>query len=271
MRHLLTSRLIAAVLVIALIDGPLVAAQSAETAQDTVEPTTTTTPAVDENPSQPELTPAIQPGIPRRLLDDQATIWSSPQRLRKKDAKWLLPIAGAAAFAFTTDNRTSHYFDNNAGLQAASHKVGRLGAPYALLGASGAMYGLGKLTHNKRLATTGIMAIEAGIAATGATQGMKVLTSRTRPYRGGNGDFWNGGNSFPSGHAMMTWSTATVIADQYRDKPFLKIGLYGLATAVSVSRVTERKHYVSDVVIGSTIGYLIGKYITRRHRDSNRR
>jgi membrane-associated phospholipid phosphatase len=44
--------------------------------------------------------------------------------------------------------------------------------------------------------------------------------------------------------------------------------MYGLATAVSFTRMSGQRHYASDVLIGSAIGYLIGKFVTRHH-DSN--
>ena len=81
----------------------------------------------------------------------------------------------------------------------------------------------------------------------------------------GNGRFWTSGESFPSGHAMETWALPKVLADQYYDKALVKFGMYGLATAVSVSRVTAERHYAWDVLIGSAIGYLIGKFVMRHH------
>ena len=75
-----------------------------------------------------------------------------------------------------------------------------------------------------------------------------------------------GDTSFPSGHAITTWALATVIAEQYRDKLFVRYGAYGLATAVSLSRFTGRNHFRSDVIVGSAFGYLIGRYVVGRHR-----
>src|SRR6185312_13419517 len=43
--------------------------------------------------------------------------------------------------------------------------------------------------------------------------------------------------------------------------------VYGAAGAVSISRVTGRQHFPSDVVVGSTLGWLIGRQIYRAHHD----
>jgi len=40
-----------------------------------------------------------------------------------------------------------------------------------------------------------------------------------------------------------------------------KAVVYGVASTVSVSRVLARQHFPSDVVVGSTFGYLIGGYV----------
>ena len=36
---------------------------------------------------------------------------------------------------------------------------------------------------------------------------------------------------------------------------------------MSVSRYTGRNHFLSDVLVGSAIGYGIGRYVYRQHHD----
>jgi hypothetical protein len=43
---------------------------------------------------------------------------------------------------------------------------------------------------------------------------------------------------------------------------------YGFATAISADCITARQHFPSDVVVGSTFGYLIGGYVVRRHSSA---
>ena len=66
---------------------------------------------------------------------------------------------------------------------------------------------------------------------------------------------------------MAAWSLATVVANEYRDNRLVQISAYGLAAAVSVSRYTGRNHFLSDVLVGSAIGYGIGRYVYRQHHD----
>jgi membrane-associated phospholipid phosphatase len=96
---------------------------------------------------------------------------------------------------------------------------------------------------------------------------MKAVFQRQRPYTGvGEGKFFSGNwtnGSFPSGHAMFAWTIASTVAHQYHSVP-LDLLLYGLASSVSVTRVTAGQHFPSDVFVGSILGYLIGDYVAHK-------
>lgn len=103
-------------------------------------------------------------------------------------------------------------------------------------------------------------------------QALKTITRRPRPTAdGGHADFFDNenGDSFPSGHAISAWSLATVISDEYHDRPLIRVTAYGLATAVSIARYTGRNHFLSDVLVGSALGYGIGHYVYKTHHDPN--
>jgi membrane-associated phospholipid phosphatase len=38
---------------------------------------------------------------------------------------------------------------------------------------------------------------------------------------------------------------------------------YALASAVAVSRLQRNKHYLSDVMAGATLGYIVGRTVVR--------
>jgi len=99
------------------------------------------------------------------------------------------------------------------------------------------------------------------------TYAFKVTTQRQRPYQGrGNGDFFSGGLSFPSEHSALSWSIASVIAHEYPGW-FTKFAAYGLASAVTLARVTAQQHFPSDVVIGAGLGWYFGHEVYRAHHD----
>ena len=65
--------------------------------------------------------------------------------------------------------------------------------------------------------------------------------------------------------ATRTARKRLFIAHEYHDQPLICWGAYGVAAAVSASRVTGLKHHPSDVVIGGALGFLIGRYVVRQH------
>jgi membrane-associated phospholipid phosphatase len=67
------------------------------------------------------------------------------------------------------------------------------------------------------------------------------------------GDFWGGGTSFPSRHAIQVWSIASLLDHEYH-KRIVGVTAYALAGIVSASRVAAQKHFSSDVFAGGTMG-----------------
>jgi membrane-associated phospholipid phosphatase len=81
---------------------------------------------------------------------------------------------------------------------------------------------------------------------------LKYAVNRTRP----NGD----PRSFPSGHATAAFATATVLQEHYGWK--LGLPMYAAAAYVAAERVTQQKHWPSDVVAGATLGTICGRTVT---------
>jgi membrane-associated phospholipid phosphatase len=104
-------------------------------------------------------------------------------------------------------------------------------------------------------------ALAQGFVVNGVvTAGMKAGFSRMRPD--GSNDV-----SFPSGHTSMSFMWATVLSRNYG----LKVGIpaYAVAGYVGATRLQENKHHMSDIVAGATIGYIVGRTVTR-HRKGGR-
>ena len=60
----------------------------------------------------------------------------------------------------------------------------------------------------------------------------------------------------------MSWATASVIAHEYPGA-LTEILAYGTAAGVSAARVVGQKHWISDAVIGSALGWYLGRQIYR--------
>ncbi len=64
-------------------------------------------------------------------------------------------------------------------------------------------------------------------------------------------------HAFPSGHAAIAFSGAHVLYKEYKDvSPWIGIGGYAVATAVSCDRVLRNRHRWDDVAAGAAIGIL---------------
>ena len=81
------------------------------------------------------------------------------------------------------------------------------------------------------------------------------------------GEFFDGGASFPSGHAIEVWSLASVISYEYGHTKIAPIIACSLASVVSVARYAGQQHFVSDIVAGGAMGWFIGRYVWKTHQD----
>lgn len=67
-------------------------------------------------------------------------------------------------------------------------------------------------------------------------------------------------HSFPSGHAAMAFSGATLLHNEYGGiSPWISISGYAYATGVAVERVIADRHYTHDVMTGAVIGWAAGE------------
>jgi len=198
-----------------------------------------------------------------RFGKDQVEIYSAP--FHGSNLKWDgLFLAGTGAL-IATDRHASGALPGNHVDLSRNISTGGL---YGTSAAAGVLWLSGLATHNEHACETGGLSAEAFANAVPFYVGLQLITGRERPSVGnGNGRFWRNNtlnSSFPSGHALFTWSMASVIAHEY-PRPWVKWLAYGTATAVSVTRFSGREHFPSDVAVGSVIGYLIGRHIFNVH------
>jgi len=221
---------------------------------------------------QPKPTPSLEKKFFINILRDQKAIWTSPFHLERNDMKWVAPLGLSTAVLLATDRQTSRELVENGDNQTRlriSKDISQLGSLYLTGGVAAAFYLTGRATHDERARETGLLSAEALIDSGIVLGALKLVSQRQRPpVDDSSGEFFDGGSSFPSGHAISAWSLATVIAQEYgHNRPLVRIGVYGVATAVSLSRYTGRNHFLSDVLVGSAMGYGIGHYVYHQHHD----
>ena len=217
----------------------------------------------------PSPTPSLEHEFFKNILRDQKAIWTAPFHLERSDAKWMIPAGVGWMALVTTDRMTGDEIGESERQVALSRHISNVGSVYSIAGVAGTFYLLGRAKKNDRARETGLLSAEAMIDSIIVEGGLKGITQRARPLDGRErSEFFDGGSSFPSGHATQTWAIATVIANEYKDRPAVQIAAYGIATAVSVARFTGHKHYLSDIVAGSALGWGIGRYVYRTHHVS---
>jgi len=207
-------------------------------------------------------------GVPflKNLVSDQKSIWSSPAHPRWADASWLFPLATATGILLATDRSAAQAIPNDPVKLNRYRSFSDYGVA-SLVGAGGGLYLWSKISHDDHQRETGVLAGEAAIDGLVANEALKVAFGRERPYQDqGNGTFFQQGSSFPSDHSAVAWSIASVIAHEYPG-PLTELFAYGVAAGVSASRVAGQQHFPSDVLVGSAIGWLIGRQVYRAHHD----
>jgi membrane-associated phospholipid phosphatase len=202
----------------------------------------------------------------KNIALDQKAIWTSPLHLRWSDADWLVPLAGVTAALLAADRSLSKALPQSPSLVSKSTTFSNYGLA-AVGGAAGGLYLWGVMTHDDHRRETGLLSGEAAADAVAVTSVLQFAFGRQRPQVGDSaGGFWRGGTSFPSDHSAAAWAMASVIAHEYPG-PLTKLLVYGLAAAVSASRVTGQDHFPSDVLVGCAIGWFVGQRVYRAHHD----
>jgi hypothetical protein len=204
----------------------------------------------------------------KHLGQDQVAIWTSPFKAKISDLKWLVPAAGITTGLIMTDRTASHEASRLTSFNSSTFS--NIGLAFAAGGDVG-LYLLGKANGSRQLQETGVLGGEAMVNGLVVFETLKYAFQRQRPVENnGAGRFFQSGSqlSFPSGHATLAFAFASVVAHEYNG--WLSQALaYGGASAISLARVTGKQHFPSDVFIGGTLGYLIGRQVYRAHHDAD--
>jgi hypothetical protein len=149
---------------------------------------------------------------------------------------------------------------------------------YTLLG----LGTFGFVFKHEKVKTTTLLASQAYITSLTMESLMKLVTGRQRPnyygtssqqpYPRFHGPFYKPAagagktnSSFPSGHTTVAFSAATVYAMEYSKSAIVPIIAYSAATLIGVSRITENKHWLTDVVAGAVLGMLTGRQVVNNY------
>jgi membrane-associated phospholipid phosphatase len=188
--------------------------------------------------------------------------------MHKSDAKWWLGFGAVTAALIATDRHTSTLLENSKGQVAWGNNLSTIGAAYTLIPVVAGFYTFGVLDENPKARETAVLGGEALLDSLIVVSILKPIAGRNRPNtKDDQGSWFDGGASFPSGHAIETWSLASVISYEYGHTKLVPIIACALAGVVTVSRFSAQQHYASDLVAGAGMGWFIGRYVWKTHQD----
>ncbi|HUK11679.1 MAG TPA: phosphatase PAP2 family protein [Thermoanaerobaculaceae bacterium] len=126
------------------------------------------------------------------------------------------------------------------------------------------MVGEGLLLSDRRGTVGGLTLLEGDVLLDLVLQASKRAFGRVRPDRTQAGDFFRGGDSFPSSHAAHAFLIAAAL-DAAVDRPAWRWVFYPLAGGVALERLQQGVHFPTDVAVGGLLGWWIGHRLAVAH------
>lgn len=211
--------------------------------------------------------------------DDFVDVLASPKNWKGGDFLSLSAVLGAGLLLYSVDQDIQQWAQDHRSSSAEDSfkAIGHLGNGVVLIGLMTALYVSGEVSDSNSLRKTALLSLESWLTSGIIVRGLKSVAGRARPWTGESSHSFHPFStrsrfaSFPSGHASSAFAVATVIADQSK-KVYIDILAYSLATMAAFSRVHLDKHWASDILVGSAIGYFVAKKISAldRNRDSKK-
>lgn len=220
------------------------------------------------------------------LGDDFKQQFTYPFHATKKDLRNVAIFgAGMVALSFA-DKPVSKFFvdlaKRNKPVSSVSNFATSFGGVYEVFVLGGfAAYGF--ISRNEKIKSTVFLASQAYLTAGAVQYLLKYLTNRQRPdyidpktntsgptfhgpfYKFSKSTTGTTNSSFPSGHTTAVFAAATVYALEYRNHPWIPVFAYSFATVVGISRMTEAKHWPTDVLFGAALGILSGRQVVHNY------
>jgi len=204
--------------------------------------------------------------------------YSYTRPLHWKGQQWgtLGAIIGGTGALYLVDDQTSEFFRNRReDIPETIKDFGEnYGSPQNIYMITGGVYLTGLFIKNEKLRRTGVLLISSATATGVLQQVAKSVVGRARPLSGKSKDTFDPFNSsrnyhsFPSGHAMMAFTTAHVVAKQFKSI-WVKSGIYAVGAIPGVSRLWDGQHWLSDVAFSMAISIFtveaIDRYLNGRY------
>ena len=209
---------------------------------------------------------------------DAVNLVEAPFKLSPSDQ---LLTLGASGLVLSTvaalDRPAYHYASVRSGivsrttspLAAPGRWYDRVGPDRVALGTAGLLAASGLALQRRDFTRTSVQVMEALVYTKAITGIAKSVLNRSRPFTGaspstadpGAFDSAHGKLSMPSGHTARAFAVASVLAHK-AGRWYVSVPAYGAAASVGLERVRSGDHWLTDVMVGGALGYLIGQSIT---------
>ena len=155
-------------------------------------------------------------------------------------------------------------------LAAPGRWYDRVGPDRAALGTAGLLAAGGLVLQRRDVTRTSVRVVEALVYTKLVTGLAKSAFNRTRPFAEGGGPYTATPGAFsseheklsmPSGHTARAFAVASVLAHQ-SGRWYVSVPAYGMAASVGLERVRSGDHWLTDVMVGGALGYLIGRSVS---------
>jgi len=207
-----------------------------------------------EQPAGPPPTPR-HTGVKAMIKDLGDDFLHLPSR---ENLFWAGLGGGLALAVHPADDDVNHAMVNSDFAHDFFRLGSYLGEIYTLLPASVIVYAVGRAKDQPKVSHLGMDLLQALAVSEAIVNALKFSTQRERP---------DGSNkySFPSGHAADTFAFATALERHLGWKG--AVPAYIFASYVAISRLPDNRHWLSDVVFGSSVGIIAGRTVTRHGRE----
>jgi membrane-associated phospholipid phosphatase len=212
------------------------------------------------------------------LLNDIKQQALSPLDIKRRG--WITGatlLAGTVGLSFLDkpiQRNAVRYRNNNPGIQNVSRVISNVGGTYEVATFAGVAVA-GYVFKSPKLRTTTALATQAYVTSVVWSTIFKNLSGRLRPQTLDPGDpansprfhgpFFTSNSSFPSQHATLAFAAARVYAMEYKNIPAIPIIAYSAASLITLSRLTENKHWATDLVAGSLLGWACGTQVVNNY------
>ena len=206
-------------------------------------------------------------------------IVTAPSKWDREDWLFSSSIAGSLGALMFLDKKIKNFWQTDlrhSEMDSFLSYAEPLGNADFILAGSLGTYMISELLNAKREKGASLLLFQAVALGSAFGEGLKRISGRTRPAgtnsnpTPGSTDF-NGFDSgdndaFPSGHSIVSFATATVVAETYGDDylwmPWIA---YSSASLVAAQRINDNRHWASDVVFGALLGHFIAKLVVKNN------